>query len=74
MRAKMLLNQHCPDQYTVLEVDLQSDQMAIKHALFNLSQRRTFPNIFVNGVSIGGSDDISMLANEGKLAEVMGCT
>ncbi|CAO3669304.1 unnamed protein product [Umbelopsis ramanniana] len=74
MRAKMLLNQHCPDQYTVLEVDLQSDQMAIKQALYNLSQRRTFPNIFVNGVSIGGSDDLSVLASEGKLAEVMGCT
>jgi glutaredoxin-related protein len=69
----MLLNQHCPDQYSVLEVDLQSDQMGIKQALFNLSQRSTFPNIFVNGVSIGGSDNVAMLANEGRLAEVMGC-
>jgi glutaredoxin-related protein len=70
----MILNEHCAGQYQVVEVDLEQDQMGIKRALFNLSQRGTFPNVFVNGVSIGGSDDLAMLASENRLSEAMGCT
>lgn len=71
-RAKQILNQHCKD-YKVIEVDLRSDGIAMKEALFNISGRRTFPNLFVHGKSIGGSDDIVSLQSQGRLAEILPC-
>ncbi|KAJ2965077.1 hypothetical protein NQZ79_g39 [Umbelopsis isabellina] len=72
-RAKMLLNEHCSGQYDVFEVDLQRNQMDFKRALFEISGRATFPNIFINGSSVGGSDDLASIVSENRVSEVLGC-
>lgn len=36
--------------------------------LFEMTKRRTVPNVLINGVSIGGGDDIAELDSEDKLA------
>lgn len=57
----------------MVEVDLRPDNIAMKEALFTLSGRSTFPNLFVHGKSIGGSDDIVLLQSQGQLAEILPC-
>ncbi|KAJ1826001.1 hypothetical protein LPJ73_009113, partial [Coemansia sp. RSA 2703] len=55
-RAKQLLSEYHDRrglEYTVLEADLESDPMAIKAAMGSLSGHSTFPNIFVDGKTIG---------------------
>ncbi|KAJ8654422.1 hypothetical protein O0I10_009863 [Lichtheimia ornata] len=71
-RAKQILNIHCRN-YKVIEVDLRPDDIAMKEALFTISGRRTFPNLFLHGKSIGGSDDIVLLQSQGRLAEILPC-
>jgi hypothetical protein len=41
----------------------------IQDALLKISGRRTVPNIFVNGVSIGGCDELVSLERNGTLNE-----
>ena len=62
----------------VHEIDLMDDVSAataeplgpaLQAKLFELPKRRPVPNILVNGVSIGGGDDIAALDQAGKLAE-----
>ncbi|KAJ2783597.1 hypothetical protein GGI15_002533 [Coemansia interrupta] len=73
-RAKQLLSEYHDGRgldYTVLEADLESDPMAIKAALGSLSGHSTFPNIFVDGKSIGGSDDLARMHRSGELAVLL---
>jgi len=51
----------------IIEVDLRDDGDLIKLILGRVTGRATFPNILVNGKSIGGSDEIHDLHSEGKL-------
>ena len=71
-RAKQILNRYC-NNYTVVEVDQRSDGPLMKQALMELSGRSTFPNLFVNGQSLGGSDDLVRLEGLGNLAEILPC-
>ncbi|KAJ2685449.1 hypothetical protein IWW39_004251, partial [Coemansia spiralis] len=57
--------------YTVLEVDTEKDPVEIKAALGKVSGRQTFPNIFVDGQSIGGSDDLQAKHASGELTELL---
>ncbi|KAJ2698470.1 hypothetical protein H4218_003265 [Coemansia sp. IMI 209128] len=57
--------------YTVLEVDTEKDPVEIKAALSKVSGRQTFPNIFVDGQSIGGSDDLQAKHASGELTELL---
>ncbi|KAJ1723378.1 hypothetical protein LPJ53_002282 [Coemansia erecta] len=73
-RAKQLLSEYRDGRgldYAVLEADLESDPMAIKAALGSLSGHSTFPNIFVDGKSIGGSDDLARMHRNGELAVLL---
>ena len=54
--------------FTEIRVDLQPElrqEMVIK------SGRRTVPQIFINGQSIGGCDDLYALDSQGKLDQLL---
>jgi glutaredoxin 3 len=51
-----------------IRVDLDADQLA---EMLRLSNRRTVPQIFINGESIGGYDDLAALAKSGKLDSLL---
>ncbi|KAG5919329.1 hypothetical protein E4U42_006550 [Claviceps africana] len=56
-----------PDPY-VVELDEHPLGAALQAALLEKTGRRTVPNVLVNGVSIGGGDDVVALDNQNKLA------
>ncbi|KAG2225899.1 hypothetical protein INT45_006595 [Circinella minor] len=70
-RAKQILDKYCKNNYFIVEVDQREDSLAMKQALIGLSGRHTFPNLFVNGQSIGGSDELVRLEKLGKLSEII---
>jgi glutaredoxin len=49
----------------------QDDSDLLKIILHRLTARSTFPNVFVLGQSIGGSDDLHALHSEGKLKGIL---
>lgn len=51
-----------------IRVDLDQDKLA---EMLRLSNRRTVPQIFINGTSIGGYDDLVALVKAGKLDELL---
>ncbi|KAJ2798462.1 hypothetical protein H4R21_003923 [Coemansia helicoidea] len=73
-RAKRLLEQYRADrglEFSVLEADQDENPLAVKSALARISARSTFPNVFVDGRSIGGSDDLAQLHESGELAALL---
>jgi glutaredoxin 3 len=66
--AKELLNAK-KVQYTEIRADLDPEKLA---EMKRLSQRRTFPQIFINDKSIGGFDDLSALEKSGELNTLLG--
>jgi glutaredoxin len=66
---KQILAKYCKD-IKIIEVDLEKDGLGIKSALLELSGRTTFPNLFKNGKSLGGFDNVSILDREGKLEDL----
>lgn len=67
---KQLLHKNKLNCVKVIEVDLEQEQANIKSALFDISGRTTFPNLFKNGKSLGGFDSVSILDREGKLEDL----
>lgn len=41
----------------------------LQDKLFEMTKRRTVPNVLINGVSIGGGDDVSALDQSNTLIE-----
>ncbi|KAJ1799963.1 hypothetical protein LPJ59_001452 [Coemansia sp. RSA 2399] len=73
-RAKRLLGEYRNArglEFSVLEADLEPDSMAVKAALERVSSRLTFPNIFIDGQSIGGSDELVQKHQNGELADML---
>ncbi len=64
VRAKALLDAKGVD-YT--EIDITGDDDARMKLVERAMGRRTVPQIFINDVSIGGSDDLHLLEEQGKL-------
>jgi glutaredoxin 3 len=54
----------------VREVDV-SDDPAARRWLVEVSRQRTVPQIFINGVSVGGYDDIAALDRRGVLDQLL---
>ncbi|KAI8081617.1 uncharacterized protein BX664DRAFT_340830 [Halteromyces radiatus] len=72
-KAKAILNSFTyKTPYQIVEVDLREDASALKQALGELSERYTFPNIFLNGKSIGGAAEIEALHRQDQLASLLG--
>lgn len=68
-RAKSLLMEKysiTPEPY-VVELDIHPQGQALQDQLLETTGRRTVPNIMVNGVSLGGADDITEMDQAGKL-------
>ncbi|KAK9353202.1 thioredoxin-like protein [Lipomyces doorenjongii] len=69
--VKMLLS----EQYkmvpppTIRELDLDAHGQEIQDALFDISGRRTVPNVFVGGKSLGGGDEMRLLHGQNQLTE-----
>lgn len=53
------------------EIDVTDDQVK-RGEMERLSQRRTVPQIFIDGKAIGGYDDASMLDATGELDKLLG--
>jgi len=71
-RAKLLLEQYdLNPPPNVIEVDLRDDNVQIKQILTRLTKQSTFPNIFVRGQSLGGSDDLHALHTDGSLKKIL---
>lgn len=55
-------------EYREIDVDASPDQ---RGEMERLSGRRTVPQVFINGESVGGYDDIAALDRQGKLDELL---
>lgn len=66
--AKNLLKQKGMD-YTEIRVD--TDRQRYEEMLARTGGRRSVPQIFVNGVFVGGFDDLVAADRSGKLAEIV---
>ena len=62
MAKDLLSSKHVA--FEEIRVDLDAQQL---EEMMRLSNRRTVPQIFINGQSIGGYDDLAALAKSGKL-------
>jgi glutaredoxin-related protein len=51
----------------VVEANLRSDMVELKQALHEVTGHNTFPNIWIGGVFVGGSDTIHALDGDGEL-------
>ena len=58
-------------EYKVVELDSASDPAGFAAALVAMTGRRTVPNVFVGGQSIGGADDTLALHAQDKLAALL---
>lgn len=52
---------------TIVELDKHKNGRQLQDYIGTKTGRKTVPNLFINGVSRGGSDDIKKLHEEGKL-------
>lgn len=67
IRAKELF-QRKHIHFTEIRVDLQPE---LRDEMVHKSGRQTVPQIFINGQSIGGCDDLYALEDQGKLDELL---
>jgi glutaredoxin 3 len=67
MRAEALLRRK---GITVREVDVSHDEDA-RRWLLDATRSRTVPQIFINGASVGGFDDIAALDRRGLLDQLL---
>lgn len=65
--AKRLLKQ---EQISFEEIDVAGDHER-RRWLLTATGQRTVPQIFINGRSIGGFDELSALTRRGKLPELL---
>ena len=63
-KAKSLLTQK---QQKFREIDVTNDEALQKEMIEKSGGRKTVPQIFINGKSIGGFDDLNALNSSGKL-------
>ncbi|GAB0494177.1 hypothetical protein MMPV_005467 [Pyropia vietnamensis] len=55
----------------IVELDLREDGAAVQAALARLTRRRTVPNVFVGGTTVGGGDDVAALSRSGVLKQML---
>ena len=55
----------------VIELDQIDGGSELQQALTAFSGQRTVPNVFINGVHLGGNDDTQAAARSGKLKEML---
>lgn len=68
-RAKKLLNQK---SLNFIEISIENNKNNVKEEMYKRSGgRTTVPQIFINGLHIGGSDDLHILNDQGKLNDLL---
>lgn len=55
-------------EFEEIRIDLEPEK---RDEMIRLSQKRTVPQIFINGKPIGGYDDLAALARSGKLNDLL---
>lgn len=55
----------------IVEADLRNDSMRLKAYLSRLTGQGTFPNVILNSVSLGGSDDMRQLHTQGEIKPLL---
>lgn len=71
-KAKRILGLYnLKNELQVVEVDLREDGYDVKMILKQISGRDTFPNTFLNGQTLGGSDDLERLHETGQLQALL---
>jgi glutaredoxin 3 len=68
-RARSLLQRKGVD---FEEIDVEADTSKRTEMVQRASDRTTVPQIFIDGVHVGGSDDIAALDRAGKLDPLLG--
>jgi len=59
-------------EFLVLELDQMGNEgTEIQRALFELTNQRSVPNVFVGGKHVGGNDDTQAAARNGSLQEML---
>jgi glutaredoxin 3 len=66
MAARLLTQQNVPFE----EIDVSGDQER-RRWLLEASGQRTVPQIFINGRSVGGFDDLSAVVRRGELPALL---
>ncbi|MBS1156462.1 MAG: grxC [Proteobacteria bacterium] len=69
IRAERLLNQKGITEIEKIRVDLDPSR---RDEMIEKTQRRTVPQIFIDGQHIGGFDDLAALDHAGKLDPLLG--
>mmetsp|Transcript_31995 Transcript_31995/g.42219 ORF Transcript_31995/g.42219 Transcript_31995/m.42219 type:complete len:116 (+) Transcript_31995:116-463(+) len=54
-------------KFEVIELNNMSNGSKIQSALAKMTGRRTVPNVFISGKTVGGGDDVEELKRSGKL-------
>ena len=67
-RAKALLERHGIDAIEEIRVDLDPAQ---RERMIELTGRRTVPQIFIDGIHVGGCDELIALDRRGALAPML---
>ena len=71
-RAKAVIAQYCNDVHAVELDEMPGAQGGeMQAALAELTGRRTVPNVFVGGKTIGGGSETQALDQEGKLKPML---
>ncbi|KAH6914429.1 thioredoxin-like protein, partial [Coprinopsis sp. MPI-PUGE-AT-0042] len=74
-KAKQLLESYrIQPPPKVIEVDTREDGQIIKNLLTRLTAHSTFPNVIIQGRSIGGSDSLQSLHASGELEKLIKST
>ncbi len=68
LRAKALLKRHGVDAIEEIRVDLDPVQ---RERMVELTGRRTVPQIFIDGIHVGGCDELIALDRRGALAPML---
>jgi glutaredoxin 3 len=68
--AKSLLRSKGVD-FTAIELDKEADGQETQNILQEITKQSTVPNIFIKGVHIGGSSDLTALEKSGKLTAML---
>ena len=64
IKAKVLLNKK---MVKYEEINIENDNSLKEEMVKKSNGRKTVPQIFINGIHIGGCDDLYDLENKGKL-------
>jgi len=69
--AKRILTEAGVEDMKVYEIERREDGWEIQKALKTITGRRTVPNVFIKGKSIGGGSETAELYQSGKLTEML---